>query len=136
MKKIFCLAAVLAVAACNDTASEAPVAEDTAAVAEAPAATPVSMGVDGQPSTGKFKVTGPDNTTYDYDVKEDGTYTSVSSTGDTVNGTWTEATPGKWCETPEGGTETCSTEAIDASGKWTATNDGDGTVYTVERVAS
>ncbi|WP_144096922.1 hypothetical protein [Croceicoccus sediminis] len=134
MKKITCIAAVLALAACNDAPSEAPVAEETMAAEPTEAA---SMAVDGNPSAGKYKVTGADGATWDYEVLEDGTYTVTGSDGTTVTGTWTEATPGAWCETPEGGEEACYTETMNEDGTWTATSNTDPeNVATVERVES
>ncbi len=132
MRKLACLAAVLVLAACNDSATETPAADD-AAVAEAAPAEAVAMSPDGKPAIGKYKVTGADGTTYDYDVRADGTFTSVVSTGETVTGTWTQATPDRWCETVDG-KEACYTEAVDAEGKWTATSDADQSVATVVRV--
>ena len=133
MRKLACLAALLAVTACGD-ATEVPAEDETAIVEQTPVET-VSMAVDGQPSAGQYKITAADGTTYDYTVNEDGTFTSVSSTGETMTGTWTEATPGNYCETVDG-TEACYTETIDADGNWTATSDADGSVATVERVES
>lgn len=122
MKKMTTIVAVLALAACNDTASEPPVAEETMAPEPVEAA---AMAIDGNPTAGKYKVTAGDGTTYDYDVRDDGTYTAVGSDGSNVTGTWTEATPGAWCETPEGGEEACYTETVNEDGTWTATSNAD-----------
>lgn len=132
MKNMTCIVAVLALAACNETATEAPVAEETVAAEPTEAG---SMAIDGSPSAGKYKVTAGDGTTYDYDVREDGTYTVVGSDGSEVTGTWTEATPGAWCETPDGGEEACYTETINEDGTWTATSNADPeSTAIVERV--
>ena len=130
MKKFLCLVAVAALAACSESATEEPDAQDTTAVAEAPApATPMSL--DGQPSFGTFRATDEDGAVSTIVVNEDGTFTATDAAGETATGTWTEETPGRFCETIDG-TETCYTETME-NGVWTSTGP-DGKKSTIERV--
>ena len=100
MRTIACLAALLAMTACSEAATEEPAAEETVAA-------PVEVS------------------------NEDGTFTHTDAAGEVTTGTWTEAEPGKFCETVDG-TERCSTETM-VDGVWTSTN-ADGEVSTIERV--
>ena len=52
---------------------------------------PIGVWAQNPASAGKYKVTTGDGTTYDYDVRDDGTYTAVGSDGSNVTGTRTEA---------------------------------------------
>ncbi|MGX7894371.1 hypothetical protein [Tsuneonella sp. HG222] len=132
MKKIVCAAAVLALAACNQEAAEAPAADETVAAApEAATAETAALAIDGKPSAGKYKITDADGATYDYEVKADGTFSATASNGETMAGTWNEPEPGKYCETVDG-TETCYTEEM-KDGVWTSTGP-DGKVSTIVRV--
>lgn len=128
MKKIILVAALVTVAACSqpEATNEAAPAEEAT---EAAPAGPVA--VDGKPSAGTFKVTDADGNVETFVGKEDGTFTLTRSNGETVTGTWTEETPGHFCQTVDG-EETCSTETI-VDGVWTST-DADGAIYTIERV--
>jgi len=128
MKKLACLAALLALTACGEAATEEPVAEETAAVETET----VAIALDGKPSVGTFTVTDADGKVGTFVSNADGTFTMTSADGETVTGTWTETEAGKFCETVEG-KETCYTEAIDADGKWTSTGP-DGKVSVIERV--
>jgi len=132
MKKIACLAMLLAVAACGETATEEPAAEETVATEAAPTEA-VATALDGKPSHGTFRATSADGSVSTVVVNQDGTFTATGADGQTASGTWTEATPGQFCETIDG-TETCYTEAL-VDGKWTST-DPEGNVSTIERVES
>lgn len=128
MKKIILIAALATVAAC----SQPEATDETAPADEATEATPAGpVAMDGKPSAGTFKVTDADGNVGTFVGNEDGTFTMTRADGTTSTGTWTEETPGHFCQTVDG-EETCSTETI-VDGVWTST-DADGTVYTIERV--
>lgn len=127
MKKIIAVAVLATIAACSkpEPAPE-PVATEEAA-AEV-------MAADGGPAYGMFKVTLADGTVMMEDVREDGTFTSTSPTGEVTTGTWVQK-PGEYCTTndEEGATERCHPEKIDENGVWVST-DPEGNTAVVERV--
>ena len=132
MKKIIAVAILATVAACSQ-GEQAAEPEATEAAAE-PAAE--VMAADGGTPYGNFKVTLADGTVLTEEVREDGTYTSMSDDGETRTGTWVQK-PGEYCTTSseEGATERCHKESVDANGVWTSV-DPDGETATVERIAT
>ncbi len=129
MKKIIAVAAIAAVAACSQ--ADTSEAEMTEEVVEAPAE---ATAADGGTPHGTFKVTLADGSVLTEEVREDGTYTSTSDSGETRSGTWTQK-DGSYCTTSddEDATERCHTESVDENGVWTSV-DPDGETATVERV--
>ena len=133
MKRLVLVAALAAVSACSEPATEAT---EEAAVEEPAAEAATAMAADGGPPYGDFKVTTAEGEVWTEAVSEDGTYTSTSPTGETETGRWVQR--GKqYCTTKdeEGATEVCHTESVDANGVWTAV-DPEGNTVTVERVAA
>ena len=119
MKKLVLIAAVAALSACNNNASEpaaAPTAEATTVAADS------SLATDGMPNVGTFEVTTADGKVVTQTVNADGTTVSVKD-GKTTKGTWTSTGPGNFCETDEGKTEpSCYAETISADKVWTSVN--------------
>jgi len=119
MKKLVLIAALAALSACNNNASE-PAAQPSAKVATVAANT--SLATDGMPNVGIYEVTLPDGKVVTQTVNADGTFASVKD-GKTTKGTWTSTGPGNFCETEEGKTEpSCYAETISADKVWTSIN--------------
>ena len=135
VKKIVFVAALCALAACNQR-EEAPAADATADVAAAPAATtaPV-MAADGKDPVGKFRITTSDGEVVDEEVKADGTYVDTIDGKVVETGKWNQKAQGTYCYTKDeaGAKEVCNTEAVDAKGVWTTT-DPEGKTATVVRI--
>ena len=133
MKRIVIVAALAALAACQQEAAPAP--EATEEVAAAPAEV---MAADGKSPVGKYQVTTADGQVFMEDAKADGTYVQTDKDGKVVEtGKWVQKSPTQYCTTKdeEGATEKCNTEGVDAEGVWTSTN-AEGKVATVVRVES
>lgn len=134
MKKLTLVAALAALAACQQEAAPAPEATPEATTAAAPAA--ATLAADGKASTGTFTITTHDGKVYTEVINADGTYSDTDSAGQVVEtGRWEQKSPTEFCTTEdkEGAKQRCNTEGIDASGKWTSTNDK-GETATVVRV--
>ncbi|MEE1877317.1 hypothetical protein [Altererythrobacter litoralis] len=129
MRKIILVAAFAAVAACSQP--EAPAEEATTEEAAAPT---FDAAADGGVPYGNFKVTLADGTVQTEEVREDGTFTSTSASGDVETGTWVQK-GNQYCTTldAEGAVERCHTESIDENGVWVSV-DPEGQTVTVERV--
>ena len=135
MKKIVLVAALAALAACNQR--EAAPADDAATDAAAmPAATTAAvMAADGKDPVGKYRVTTADGKVIEEELKADGTYVDTADGKVVETGTWVQKTPENFCFTKQGGTEVCNTEKVDDKGVWTSTN-AEGKTATVVRVGA
>jgi hypothetical protein len=122
MKKLFLIAGVFALGACQSEPAEEPVVEETEAAVEE-----VALAVDGLPGAGTYEVVMADGTEGTYVAAEDGSFTWTA--GDTVDtGTWSIVMPDQWCEQADGAEEViCHTEAISEDGVWSS-YDAEGNV--------
>ena len=134
MKKLVLVAALATLAACSkqDAAPAADATEPAAAIA-APAAQ--TVGADGKPSVGTYKVTTADGKTFIEEDKADGTYVQTQDGKVTETGKWEQKAPDTFCSTKDeaGAKQRCNTEKVDAKGVWTSVNP-DGKTATVVRV--
>jgi len=130
MKKLIALAAIATLAACGDRTEEAPVAEDTAATAEA---TTAAMTDD---PAGTYTVKMADGTTGTTVINADGTYVDTDKDGKQVKGKFARR-DGKDCFDPDGDeAEMCWTVGTpNADGSFTATAPDGKTTVTVSRTA-
>lgn len=128
MKKIALIAAFAVVTACSQAADEPEAVEETAE-----AAAPLAL--DGQPSTGTYRITTSEGTEITQEVRADGTYTNTVGE-DSETGTWEQKSPEVFCSKSdeEEGEMSCSTESMTEDGVWQSV-DEEGDVSTVERVA-
>jgi hypothetical protein len=134
MKKMLAIAALAALAACNQPAP-APEAEASAAPeAAAPAAE--TLAADGNPSHGTFKVTMSDGKVLMDEVKPDGTYSTTDNGKVVETGKWEQKSPSQYCYTKdeEGAKQECAEEKVE-NGVWTSTG-ANGKTATIERVTS
>ena len=129
MKKIVCVAACLALAACGGTVADAPeeaVVEDN---------TSVAIAADGLPTPGTYTVTNSEGAVSTEVLNEDGTFTSTNADGEPVTGVWEQRSPNEFCTQVEGDEAMkCYAEEVNEDGVWTSTDPDDGEVSTVERV--
>ncbi|MFA6218304.1 MAG: hypothetical protein WC692_00820 [Erythrobacter sp.] len=132
MSKLILLAGAATLAACSQ-AEQAPT-EQAAAKAAAEAQAEV-MAADGKPAYGTFKVTLGDGQVFTEEVRQDGTYTSTSATGEVETGTWVQK-PGVYCTTEdkEAAKEECHPETINEDGIWVSTNSETGKTAIIERI--
>ena len=131
MKKMFVIAALVAVAACSKPAP-APEAEASAA----PEAAPTNIAADGKPSEGMFKVTTPKGEIMMDEVKADGTYVTTKDGKVVDTGKWEQKSPAQYCYTKDekDAVQQCNEEKVE-NGIYTS-KDPKGEVSTVERVES
>lgn len=134
MKKLVLVAALATLAACSkqDAAPAADATEPAAAIA-APAVQ--TVGADGKPSVGTYKVTTADGKTFMEEDKADGTYVQTQDGKVTETGKWEQKAPDTFCSTKDeaGAKQRCNTEKVDDKGVWTSVNP-DGKTATVVRV--
>lgn len=144
MKKIMLVAALAAVAACSETATDTATEADAAATEEVAAAPAANLAADGQPAPGMYRITTAEGEVFNEEVKADGTYVQTDAEGKVVEtGRWEQKSPEQYCyvvdeqyrEEGDTGQQKCNTEGIGADGKWTSTNP-EGKTATVERVAA
>ncbi|MEP5937203.1 MAG: hypothetical protein ABJ239_02645 [Erythrobacter sp.] len=127
MKKIALIAALAVVTACSQAADEMEAVEETVE-----AAGPVAL--DGEPSTGTYRIVTAEGTEITQEVRADGTYTNTVGE-ESETGTWEQKSPEVFCSKSDDEEEMgCSTESLTEDGVWQSVDD-DGAVSTVERVA-
>jgi hypothetical protein len=134
MKKFATIVGIAMLAACNQGAADAPVAEESAAAPEAAAPTVAN----GSP-VGTYAVTAADGTQFTAAINADGTYSDTAADGKVFEeGTWA-VIDGKTCFTPkaDGATPECFTETPPrADGSFTATSDKGNSVTVKPATAS
>ncbi len=124
MKKLILLAAVAALAACNQKAEETPMATDTAMADATPMA-------DASVTPGTYDVKSSDGKMGTTTINADGTYVDTDDKGKEMKGMYARK-DGKDCFTPEGGAEECwSVTPPAADGSFTATAADGKTTVTV-----
>lgn len=135
MRGIVLVAALAALAACNERAADPAAGATDAAAAATPTAAAEVMAADGKSPVGNYRITTAEGEEFMEELKADGTYVQTKDGEVTETGRWEQKTPSNYCYTSdeEGSTQECNTEQVDANGVWTTVNP-EGETATVVRV--
>lgn len=135
MRGTVLIAALAALAACNERAADRAAEAPDAAAAATPTAAAEIMAADGKSPVGRYRVTTAEGEEFMEELKADGTYVQTKDGAVTETGRWEQKSPSTYCYTTdeEGATQQCNTEQVDENGVWTTVNP-DGETATVVRV--
>lgn len=135
MRGIVLVAALAALAACNERAADPAAGATDAAAAATPTAAAEVMAADGKSPVGNYRITTAEGEEFMEELKADGTYVQTQDGAVVETGRWEQKTPSNYCYTKdeEGAMQECNTEQVDANGVWTSVNP-EGETATVVRV--